>query len=80
MDQKAKAFLGNRASGLAQIPREISTTNLCSHFLFFWPTLNKAPGQMGFLSYQDFKYLPGASQAGFYKYFKYFPSCSSAKM
>lgn len=35
---------------------------------------------MGFPSYQDFKYLPGASQAGFHKYFKYFPSCSSAKI
>lgn len=32
-------------------------------FSFFWPSLNRPPGQLGFLSYLNFKYLPGASRA-----------------
>lgn len=38
-------------------------------FLLFWPTLNRPPGRRVFLSYLNFKYLPGASQAESYKYF-----------
>lgn len=32
-------------------------------FSFFWPSLNRPPGRLGFLRYLHFKYLPGASRA-----------------
>lgn len=59
--QKEKRFLGNRPQAWPKSLRKRHLESLHFFFLLFCPSLNRPPGQMGFRSYLNLKYLPGAS-------------------